>query len=295
VNGFHLLSGENFRFDGSAETDTGYQVFGGLGTDTFIGGQQNDNFIFGHDGRFAAGDTVIGGAGYDVVYLRGDYVIDFNAAGFAGSLAGVESIGLLTSGNTEFLGGGDGEFDYAIIWNDAMLAAGATMTFNGGRLGAGESFMFDGSRETDGNLRIFGGSGTDTLTGGAGNDLIFGGGGADEMRGGAGADTYRFQLTSDSAAGATDTILDFAPGVDRIDLSRVDAKAITPEEDDPFSFIGAAAFSALGPGGPGELRAFNVSGNLWQVEGDVNGDGVADLVIQIYVDGGALTQDDFML
>ncbi|HZF95687.1 MAG TPA: calcium-binding protein [Allosphingosinicella sp.] len=296
VNRFHLLDGENFRFDGSAETESGYQVFGGLGTDTFIGGQQNDNFIFGHDGRFAAGDTVVGGAGYDVVYLRGDYTIDFNAAGFAGSLSGVESIALLTSANTEFLGGGDGEFDYSIVWNDAMLADGAAMTFNGSRLGANETFLFDGSQETDGKLKIWGGAAADTLTGGGGDDLIYGGAGADQLGGNGGADVFRYQSFTDSTSAATDTILDFTSGADRIDLSRIDAKASTPGEDDAFAFIGAAAFSAAGPGAAGELRAFNVSGNVWQVEGDMNGDGVADLVIQVYLgEDDTLTQGDFML
>jgi hypothetical protein len=31
----------------------------------------------------------------------------------------------------------------------------------------------------------------------------------------------------------------------------------------------------------GELRATNVSGSTWRVEGDVNGDGTADLVIDV--------------
>jgi serralysin len=276
VNAFFLRAGENFTFNGAAETDAGYQILGGLGVDTLTGGSQGDVFVFGHDGRFGSGDTVVGGGGYDVVYLRGDYTIDFNAAGFANSLSGVESVGLLTSQNTEYAGGGDGEFDYAITANDAMLAAGSTMTFNGSRLGTSESFMFDGSRETDGNFKIWGGAGADTLTGGAGNDLVYGGGGADQLTGGAGSDTFRFQQASDSTAAATDKILDFLSGTDRIDLSRIDAISGT-EGNDTFTFIGGGAFTNVA----GQLRATNVSGNSWRVEGDVNGDGTADLVIDV--------------
>jgi Ca2+-binding RTX toxin-like protein len=296
VNGFTLLAGEDMRIDASAETDAGLQIMGGLGRDTLIGGAMGDAFVFGHDGRFGAGDTVVGGGGYDVLYLRGDYTIDFNAAGFAGSLVGVESIALLTSANTEFLSGGDGEFDYDIVWSDGLLVAGGTFTVNGSRLGAAETFVFDGSAESDGTLRIFGGAAADTLTGGAGNDQIAGFGGADVLRGGAGADLFRYFSASESTSAAMDRIHGFAAGTDKIDVQRIDAKASTPDENEAFAFIGSSAFSASGANAPGELRAFNVSGDLWQIEGDVDGDGVADLVIQLHLDAGQpLTAADFLL
>ncbi len=296
VNGFNLQAGENLTLNASAETDAPLQVFAGLGTETLTGGGQGDAFVFGHDGRFGAGDTVNGGGGYDIVYLRGDYTVDFNAAGFGNALTNVESIALLTSANTEFVSGGDGEFDYVITWADALLASGATFTVNGSRLQAHESFVFDGSQETNGVLRVFGGAAADALTGGAGPDQITGGGGADVLAGGAGADLFRYAAATDSIAGAADTIHGFVAGTDKIDLNRVDAKANTVDTNEAFAFIGGNAFSAAGPNAPGELRAFNVSGNLWQVEGDVNGDGTADLVIQVHVDAGQpLTAADFVL
>jgi Ca2+-binding RTX toxin-like protein len=296
VNGFNLQAGENLTLNASAETDAPLQVFGGFGTETLTGGGQGDAFVFGHDGRFGAGDTVNGGGGYDIVYLRGDYTVDFNAAGFQNALTNVESIALLTSANTEFVSGGDGEFDYSITWADALLANGATFTVNGSRLQAHESFTFDGSQETNGVLRVFGGAAADTLTGGGGADQLTGGGGADVLTGGAGADLFRYAAATDSTAGATDTIHGFVAGTDKIDVNRVDAKASTADTNEAFAFIGGNAFSAAGPNAPGELRAFNVSENLWQVEGDVNGDGTADLVIQVHVDAGQpLTVADFVL
>ncbi|HEY0011397.1 MAG TPA: M10 family metallopeptidase C-terminal domain-containing protein [Allosphingosinicella sp.] len=296
INGFNLQAGENFTLDASAESDAPLQVYAGFGVDTFAGGQQGDAFIFGHDGRFGAGDTVNGGGGYDVVYLRGDYAIDFNAAGFGNALTNVESIAILTSANNEFAGGGDGDFDYTITWADSLLAAGATFTVNASRLQAHETFVFDGSQETNGVLRVFGGAAADTLTGGGGADQLHGGGGADVLRGGDGADLFRYSATSDSTAGARDTVHGFTAGADKIDVIRVDARAGTADTNESFAFIGANAFSAAGPNAPGELRAFHVSGDLWQVEGDVNGDGIADLVIDVHVEAGQpLTTADFLL
>jgi Ca2+-binding RTX toxin-like protein len=52
--------------------------------------------------------------------------------------------------------------------------------------------------------------------GGAGDDLIFDGAGSDTLTGGAGADVFIFD-----ADGATDTVTDFDPALDRIDLSRI--------------------------------------------------------------------------
>lgn len=61
---------------------------------------------------------------------------------------------------------------------------------------------------------INGGSARDTLTGTPGDDVITGGEGADVLTGGAGNDVFVYNSLRD----ATDTITDFAPGSDRIDL-----------------------------------------------------------------------------
>ena len=62
---------------------------------------------------------------------------------------------------------------------------------------------------------IAGGTAAESLSGGVGSDILMDGPGSDTLRGGAEADI--FVLAAD---GSPDTIADFQPGVDRIDLSR---------------------------------------------------------------------------
>lgn len=84
-----------------------------------------------------------------------------------------------------------------------LSSLGVTLTGSGGPLtgGAGDDL-----------LALTGGSGS--LSGGAGADILRDGPGADTLTGGAGADI--FVLTAD---GQSDTITDFDPARDRIDLS----------------------------------------------------------------------------
>ena len=125
---------------------------------------------------------------------------------------------------------------------------------------------------------LTGGGGDDFLTGGAGIDRLVGGTGVDTMNGGGGADTFVFAFGDSSAAsGQHDRINGFISGVDRIDLSGIDAIASSGAHD-PFRFIGTAAFS----GTAGELNYFyNSSLGVTVVQGDANGDRVADFAIDL--------------
>ena len=85
-----------------------------------------------------------------------------------------------------------------------------------------------------------------------------------------------------------DAILDFAAG-DRIDLSAIDA--ITGGANNAFAFIGGGAFSSTA----GELHVTGAGAN-WTLEGDTNGDGVADFAVAITTPGGhVFTALDFVL
>ena len=291
INGAALLATENFTFNGTAETDASFVVYGSRGVDTLTGGFGHDIFFFA-EGRFQPGDTVNGGpGGYDGIFFRGNYTIDFNAPGYHGLLTSIENMTLTSATDERYARGGGTEFDYNIKLADSHLGAGVTLTVSGTLLMANETMILDGSLETDGILNIFGGRAADTLIGGGQADLIHGNLGADLLTGGGGADVFRYQSTAESNSAGYDHILDFTPGTDRIDLSRIDAD-IHAAGNQAFVWIGSNPFS----GTAGELRAENLNNMGWFVEGDTDGDRVADLVIFLDLQGPTpLGAGDFIL
>lgn len=293
-----LRVGENVSFDGSAETDGYFLTYGGLGNDTLIGGQQDDGFFFGF-GRWGAGDSVDGqGGGLDQLGLQGVYSGASAITFGAGQIANVEMIVLLSGGDTRF-GSGGAPYSYDITMNNGNVANGATMYISATALTAVETLTFNGAAESDGRFVVYGGAGNDFLTGGARNDQIEGGGGNDTITGGLGADslygragndTFTYLSAADSTAADLDRILDFGAG-DRIDLSAIDADGNAGNGNTAFTYIGNSAFSNIA----GQLRAF-LDGGVWKVEGDIDGDGVADLVIEVTTTGGyELVPTDFWL
>ena len=127
---------------------------------------------------------------------------------------------------------------------------------------------------------LFGNDVSNRLNGNGGNDVLDGSKGNDVYTGGAGNDEFRISQT-----GYADTITDFSAG-DRIRLSEIDAITTNAAgSNDAFSFIGNAAFGHVA----GQLR---YDGNV--VQGDVNGDGVADFSIVIQ-NHAALATGDFFL
>ncbi len=147
--------------------------------------------------------------------------------------------------------------------------------------GAGNDTLDGGA----GNDRLTGGDGADLLRGGAdadiligdaGDDVLEGGLGRDAMTGGAGADVFVFVSAAEiglrtGRPDPRDHITDFQTGVDRIDLSALDADA-TQAGNQAFTFVGAAAFSHLA----GQLR---YAGGV--LAGDLNGDGLADFQLAL--------------
>ena len=139
-----------------------------------------------------------------------------------------------------------------------------------------ENLTLDGSGNISGtgnalNNVIIGNSGNNTLTGGAGSDILMGGLGHDKMTGGTGNDVFVFNgLAEMGTTQATrDLITDFEHNVDKIDLS-----SLSHTLPDGWDFLGGANFSHRA----GELHQ-EASGSLTVIEGDMNGDGIADFQI----------------
>ncbi|MDB5555022.1 MAG: regulatory domain of in-like proprotein convertase [Rhizobium sp.] len=128
---------------------------------------------------------------------------------------------------------------------------------------------------------LVGGDGDDKLTGSRTANELAGGRGEDLLRGGKGSDEFRYMSLRDSLVGDNhDIILDFAKK-DKVDLGLIDAVTGTGIDDD-FSYIGSKAFHSIA----GELHIvlFDVKGkknDMTIVEGDVDGNGTADFMIEL--------------
>ena len=206
IFGTTLGAGDNLTFDGSAETDGKFLVYGGLGADHITTGAGNDGIYFGRDGRFdPLTDHVDGGAGTnDQLALDGNYTVTISNA----AVTNVEMLVLLDDSTPHN--------QYDITLADDWTAAGQTRTVYG--VTVRDGFTIDGSAESNGNLKVYGGLGNDVITTGAGNDWIHGGAGADTLTGGLGADTYVYTKVSHSIGSSHDIIVGFDPTADKIDL-----------------------------------------------------------------------------
>ena len=223
----------------NARTGSGDDRLVGNDVANILSGGAGDDILYGGKGS----DRLEGGEGSDTaVYLdnSSDFVIDLQS----------------TSAQQTYGHGAD-----TLVGIENVIAGDGRNTLNGDA----------------GANRLEGKGGNDLLQGRGGDDVLVGGAGKDTMRGGTGADSFVFEKLDDSAVGTLrDLIHDFQAGVDRIDLSGIDAVAATPDVDDAFSFIGGSAFS----GAPGELRYYLSSGNTI-LAGDVNGDRAADFEIML--------------
>jgi Ca2+-binding RTX toxin-like protein len=161
--------------------------------------------------------------------------------------------------------------------DDDLKGFGGTDTLLGGD---GDDDLFGGDgvdilKGENNDDYLAGGNHNDNLSGGHGIDTLLGGAGQDTLTGGAGADTFAFWSISDSAYGTPDHITDFSLAAgDKIDLSKIDANTLI-DGNQTFIWIGNDnAF--VNEWGAGQLRF-----NAGYVEGDVDGDMVADFRIEV--------------
>jgi Ca2+-binding RTX toxin-like protein len=238
-------SDERWIIDGLAGNDTittlgGNDIIrGGTGDDSIFAGAGDDLIQF--KGTGLGFDTVNGGDGIDR--------IEAGAKGTQIGLTSVTAVELISA---------NGFASVSVVGS----AGGDFLDFTNVRL--------------IGIAAIKGGGGNDTIYGSSTADMIDGGAGADTMRGNGGADRFDFNVVTESKVATPDKIIDFQPGVDKLDLAGVDAVS-TASGNQAFSFIGTASFSNHA----GELRIDASDPAKTMVLGDTNGDGIADFAIEL--------------
>jgi len=270
-----------------------------------------------------------GGDGSDVYYVRdvGDLVSETNATASSGGTdtvysylsaytltANVENGRILATVAANLTGNTLNNVLYAGAGNNGLDGGSGIDTVSYAYGLAGTTGVIVSLAE--GTTQATGGSGSDTLTnienligsgfndsltgnaghnvlnGGAGNDLLTGGVGHDMLTGGAGSDTFDFNALSEMGltSATWDVINDFVHGLDRIDLSTLDANAV---------LAGDQAFSAPVVGGTfsgafataGDLYFDNVAHVLY---GNTDADTAAEFAIQL-VGVSTLTATDLFL
>ena len=139
----------------------------------------------------------------------------------------------------------------------------------------------DRLRGLAGDDSLSGGLGNDWLAGGLGDDTLSAGAGRDTMTGGAGEDVFVFASAAEAgrSLATRDQISDFTTKVDDIDLSAIKAGQI---------FIGSGTFATSGAA---QVHYIAATGLL---EGDTNGNGVADYAVFLHV-GTVLAANDLIL
>jgi serralysin len=251
----------NDTFLGGNKSET---ATGGPGQDTYKFGGGNDTYHAVGDGGETQIDVVDGGAGLDLYSLGfGPGSINLDSKPHFFEFAAVAP-------NTAL--GGDFGTDKITGFENANGGAGSDLIF-----GSDVANTLDGAASND---VLVGLAGNDKLIGGSGQDRLWGGKGADFLDGGSDDDAFLYTSIKDSGLtkATRDVIAFFEDNHDIIDLSEIDAISTNAANtNDGFTFIGT---SVNFTGQAGQLRAyFTATGQV--VEGDINGDKLADFSIAI--------------
>ena len=268
-------AGVNVRLDRTAAQDTVgagidtlanlEQITGSAFADRLIGdalanrldGGAGDDVLNG----LAGDDTLAGGVDNDTYFVdaAGDAVIEKAGEGIDQVRASLDytlgtEVEILTLGGAAREGTGN-------TLDNTIFGAGGADTLYG--LGGDDILRGKNAR--------------DELRGGGGDDLLDGGQGKDTMIGAAGQDMFQFR---DGDFGGTravaDVITDFDQAAgEKIQLNLVDANT-NAGGNQAFVWIGNGAFTGVA----GQLHYVHQGGNTY-VEGDLDGDSVADIFINL--------------
>ena len=260
---------------------------GNSAANVLTGGVGNDTYVVG------TGDSIVEntGEGTDIVQssitwtlgnnlehltLTGTSAINGTGNGLNNILTGNSGANVLTGGagsDTYLVGAGDSIVENVSPGIDTVKSAITwTLGLNLENLILTGTAAINGTGNTVNNA-IIGNSAANLLSGLDGNDMLTGGLGKDTLTGGLGNDVFDFNLATESQAGLNkDVITDFVSGSDKIDLAGIDA--VVGGSDNAFTYINMGAFTSVA----GQLR-FHVPTNTLQ--GDTDGNGVADVEIQL--------------
>jgi serralysin len=233
---------------------------GGTGSDTISGGDGHDhiygNAISGASGTADGGDRLFGGGGHD--YLQGN-------AGNDELNGGV--------GNDRLYGGADNDTSRGNEGRDLLQGGKGNDTVDGGE----DNDTVRGGADDD---YLLGGVGDDELAGGNGQDTLVGGSGADRLTGALGDDRFVFgggEVGIDPWA--TDHILDFGQGTDRIQLGFAVGQVLYGNADSTSAaFDLAAGLLRNDPGGQ-EVAAIGVGADTFLYFRQGGGDAAPDGLI----------------
>lgn len=279
-------------------------VYLGAGNDTYGGGDAADIV----NGEAGDDDIDTGGGNDRIVVLNADGNDSYDAG------TGIDSFDarLMTTGIVVNLTTGEarnGNFVDTLAGFERVFGGASSDRIIGDAAGnmlrgaAGNDLIYgldgndvlvgDAGNDTliagNGNDRLFGGDGVDNLDGSAGSDQLTGGFDIDVMTGGADADRFVFldlEETFPITGAGLDRITDFQPGVDKIDLTAIDAR-FSLAGDQAFAFIGTAAITGFGQ------LSYRTSGTTTIISVSVNTNAPLDI---IQLDGiKTLTAVDFIL
>jgi Ca2+-binding RTX toxin-like protein len=247
----------------------------------------------------AGSDTITGTAGANVI-ATGDNTDALSGADGADWLqgGGDSDTGVGGTGHDSVWGGsGDdvldgGEGDDTIVGDEGF----DTVSYGGASSGVEIDLSWPEEQDTRGagwdtliSIESVIGSGfADVLRGNPGANRLIGGGAGDTLAAGDGDDMFTFLSLADSLPGSSDKIFDFQPGKDRIDLSPIDADAVSAGNQ--AFHLGATA------GHTGDIvLAYDASSDTTSVSLFVNADAVADALIRMAGNHLGLGAADFAL
>ena len=322
--GTNTAAGDTLAIGGTSGNDTLTVVAsaGAIASVTGITQSNIEKFTVDLGGNTATGDTLsYAGTAADQAIVA---TIGGSATGFASNIVGVENLTGGSGGDTltgdtgantltgglgaDSLSGGTGNDILAGDQSDTLLDGGAdtdtlqlSASFTGavGQITGIENVTLTAAgttlnlaNQTNG-FTITGSTGADTVTGSAGADVIIGAAGLDRMTGGGGGDTFRFSALGDSttSTGTADVIMDFTHGVDKIDLSAIDAKTTGSGSTGDQAFL----FGGMNANAVANSVTWFESGGNTILRLDSNNNTTADMVIVLTGTNLNLDASDFLL